>query len=47
MIGLTPIGRATIEMLKLNRSGVVNLRRLLRRVAMVEKRVDAEGDEDE
>lgn len=29
MIGLTPIGRATIVRLRLNRSGVVNLRRVL------------------
>jgi len=29
MIGLTPIGRATIEALRLNRPGVINLRRLL------------------
>lgn len=29
MLGLTPIGRATIAELKLNRSGVVNLRRAL------------------
>lgn len=28
--GLTPIGRATIEKLQLNREGVVNLRRILR-----------------
>jgi hypothetical protein len=30
LIGLTPIGRATIDALQLNRDGVVNLRRLLR-----------------
>lgn len=30
LVGLTPIGRATIERLRLNRSGVVNLRRLLK-----------------
>lgn len=29
LIGLTPVGRATIEALGLNRVGVVNLRRLL------------------
>ena len=29
VIGLTPIGRTTIEALQLNRPGVVNLRRLL------------------
>ena len=29
MLGLTPTGRATIERLQLNRSGVVNLRRVL------------------
>lgn len=29
IVGLTPIGRATSEALKLNRFGVVNLRRLL------------------
>ena len=29
LIGLTPTGRATINMLRLNREGVVNLRRLL------------------
>lgn len=31
-IGLTPIGRATVEALKLNRSGVVNLRKLLKSI---------------
>lgn len=30
MVGLTPTGRATIEALKLNRGGVVNLRNALR-----------------
>ena len=30
VIGLTPIGRATVERLRLNREGVVNLRRALR-----------------
>jgi hypothetical protein len=29
LIGLTPIGRATIEALHVNREGVINLRRLL------------------
>lgn len=29
LIGLTPVGRATIERLQLNREGVVNLRRAL------------------
>ena len=29
VVGLTPTGRATVEKLKLNRKGVVNLRRLL------------------
>jgi hypothetical protein len=29
IIGITPIGRATVETLHLNRDGVVNLRRLL------------------
>jgi hypothetical protein len=29
IVGLTPTGRATIEVLRLNRDGVVNLRRLL------------------
>jgi cytochrome c1 len=33
MIGLTPTGRATINRLLLNRDGVVNLRKLLQRVA--------------
>jgi len=32
LIGLTPVGRATIERLQLNREGVVNLRRLLKKV---------------
>jgi hypothetical protein len=32
IIGLTPIGRATIERLQLNREGVVNLRQLLHSV---------------
>ena len=30
IIGLTPTGRATVEKLRLNRDGVVNLRRMLR-----------------
>jgi hypothetical protein len=30
MVGITAIGRATIEALQLNRKGVANLRRLLR-----------------
>jgi hypothetical protein len=29
MLGVTPIGRATVEKLQLNRDGVVNLRRIL------------------
>lgn len=29
MLGLTPVGRATITALRLNREGVINLRRLL------------------
>ena len=29
MIGLSPIGRATVEALRLNREGVVNMRRVL------------------
>jgi hypothetical protein len=29
IIGLTPVGRATVEALKMNRRGVVNLRRVL------------------
>jgi HNH endonuclease len=29
LVGLTPVGRATIEKLQLNRAGVVNLRRVL------------------
>ncbi|MEA5549681.1 HNH endonuclease [Anabaena cylindrica UHCC 0172] len=29
IIGLTPIGRATVELLRLNREGLVNLRRIL------------------
>lgn len=29
IIGLTPTGRATIEILRLNRNGLINLRRLL------------------
>jgi len=32
LIGLTPIGRATIERIQLNRSGVMNLRKLLHAV---------------
>lgn len=32
IIGRTPIGRATVERLRLNRPGVVNLRRVLRLV---------------
>lgn len=30
VVGLTPTGRATVEALKINRSGVVNMRNLLR-----------------
>lgn len=30
IVGVTPIGRASVETLKLNRPGVVNIRRLLR-----------------
>ncbi len=29
VIGITPVGRATVEMLQLNREGLVNLRRVL------------------
>jgi hypothetical protein len=29
ILGVTPIGRATVEKLQLNRDGVVNLRRAL------------------
>jgi len=29
IIGLTPTGRATVEVLKLNREGLVNLRQVL------------------
>lgn len=29
MIGLSPVGRATVDQLKLNRQGTVNLRRVL------------------
>ena len=32
VVGRTPIGRATVERLRLNREGVVNLRRLLKTV---------------
>jgi hypothetical protein len=34
MLGRTPIGRATIERLRLNRPGVVNLRRVLREASL-------------
>lgn len=34
MVGLTPVGRATVEALRLNREGVVNLRRARRAVGM-------------
>jgi hypothetical protein len=34
MVGLTSVGRATIEKLRLNRTGVVNLRRLLQGVGL-------------
>ncbi len=30
IIGITPIGRATVDALQLNRNGVINLRKLLR-----------------
>ena len=29
IVGLTPVGRATVQALQMNRSGVVNLRRIL------------------
>ena len=32
VLGLTPTGRATVEKLQLNRTGVVNLRRVLHRI---------------
>lgn len=32
ILGLTPVGRATVERLQLNRSGVVNLRRVLHQI---------------
>lgn len=32
ILGITPVGRATVEALQLNRSGVVNLRRILYQV---------------
>lgn len=32
IIGVTPIGRTTVEVLKLNRDGVVNLRRILYKI---------------
>jgi len=32
VIGLTPTGRATVEKLQLNRSGLVNLRRVLQAI---------------
>src|SRR5262249_36702136 len=32
IVGITPTGRATVELLKLNREGVVNLRRVLRSI---------------
>lgn len=31
LVGLTPVGRATVEALQLNRQGLVNLRRALAR----------------
>lgn len=34
MIGISPIGRATIEALDLNRNGIVNLRRVLRKLGL-------------
>ena len=34
VIGITPTGRATIEVLHLNREGVVNLRRALRQIGV-------------
>lgn len=42
MLGMTPIGRATIERLALNRNGVVNLRGLLVLVGKQPPPVDAE-----
>jgi hypothetical protein len=34
MIGVSPTGRATIEALDLNRNGIVNLRRVLRKLGL-------------
>lgn len=31
VVGITPTGRATVELLRLNRPGLVNMRRVLRR----------------
>ena len=44
VIGKTPCGRATVEALRLNRFGVVNLRRLLRS-ANLHPPENVEGDE--
>jgi hypothetical protein len=43
LVGLTPIGRATIDRLRLNRASVVNLRRLLRTVGQHPPRETLEG----
>ena len=32
VLGLTPVGRATVQKLRLNRTGLVNLRRVLHRI---------------
>ena len=42
LVGLTPTGRATIDQLQLNRTGVVNLRRVL--FVMGDYPVDDEGN---
>jgi hypothetical protein len=34
VVGITPTGRATVELLRLNREGLVNMRRVLRREGM-------------
>lgn len=36
VLGVTPVGRATVERLQLNRPGVVNLRRVLREIQSTE-----------
>jgi HNH endonuclease len=44
LIGLAPIGRATVELLRLNREGVINLRRVLYSIGEHPAKMSAEQE---